>query len=332
MLNLDTLIVPHRRPIYYKNNKGINDIRNILNHLLKCPIKNFHILPSGNSAIYLSLYLLSKLKYKTLLIPDMGFWTGFINYGKMLNFDIVKFKTEDGYINTETIEKEINKIVEEKNEKPILGITTLGGYLVRNPVKEIKEICDKYGVIFIEDISGGIGGNCGYGDIILCSTGSPKVVNCEYGGFLVIYDELFNKIKFDDYNIIKNDFNYLLKSYKVPESIYSHMYSEISICQKTYKKLVEYSDILKNTVECSKYVDKEGIGVFLDCNPLTIKHLNKKIVLNNGKSLFTKCPIYERVLKKGLVIEVKKIHIYDMEKDDFLLMGELINKFTQTLL
>ncbi|WP_332247738.1 hypothetical protein [Methanothermococcus okinawensis] len=187
--------------------------------------------------------------------------------------------------------------------------------MAHQPIKEIKKICEENEVIFVEDISGGIGGDCGYGDMVVCSTGAPKIVNCEYGGFIGISDEI--KEKLTEKNKM-NDLKNLLKTYKVP-NIYGLMKEETLKAKNTYKRCVKFSNILKEEFENAYFKDNEGVCVFLEHkNPKEIsKNINTVIKLDNGKSIITKCPIYERILKHGIVIEIKKMDVLTISEDDF---------------
>ncbi|WP_421078103.1 hypothetical protein Mjas_01855 [Methanothermococcus sp. Ax23] len=323
------MIVPHRKPCLEGrlNVEGnIEELKHAINDLMYSK-KNISILPSGNAGIYVASNILYNIidtssSNCNVLVPDMGGWKGFMTYPKMFNFNIVELRTNYGIVDINTLDEEI-----KKNNIHALFLTSLAGYLAHQPLKEIKKICEENEVIFVEDISGGIGGDCGYGDMVVCSTGSPKIINCEYGGFIGISDKISEQlIEKNKINDLKN----LLKTYKVP-NIYGLMKEETIKAKKTYKKCVRFSNILKNEFENAYFKDNEGVCVFLEYNnPKEIsKNINSVIKLDNGKSVITKCPIYERILKSGIVVEIKKMDVLNISEEDFY---EVVSKLKELTL
>jgi len=304
------MIIPHRRPSIMSQinvNGNVNELKNVINDLLYYK-KDISILPSGNASIYVASKIVKDLNGSNVLIPDMGGWSGFMTYPKMFNLNIVKIRTNYGIIDCELLDEEIRK-----NDIRGLFLTSLAGYLARQPLKEIKKICEENEVIFIEDISGGVGGVCGFGDIVVCSTGAPKIINCEYGGFIGLSKDI--KQHLEEKNKV-DELKQLLKTYKVP-NIYGSMKEEALIARKTYKKLVKFSNIIKDNFENAYFKDEEGVCVFLEYeNPKEIsKKINNFVELDNGKSILTKCPIYERILRKGIVVEIKKMDIHSIDEE-----------------
>ncbi len=285
----------HRRPnIYGLVNKEGNkeEVEEIINSLLKEDYKLF-FLPSGSAGVFISIFLVRK--YKKILIPDMGGWRGFLNYPNILEMDIEKIKTNLG-------------VVEEINYKNLpFIITSLPGYLTENNLKKIKEIAEDNKLFFIEDISGKIGGDCGYGDIVVASTGSPKILNCEYGGFIGVKEEIYNNFK--------NELNILTKTYKTI-NYFSLLKEELLNAKKVYKGYVECNFKIKRRLN-TLFKDKESLSVFIGCknNKELSKNINSLIKLDNKKSLTTLCPNYERILKKGVVFETKKIQLEDLKEN-----------------
>lgn len=306
------MIIPHRKPCIESQIRvhgDLEELNGILNDHLAFE-KEITILPSGNSAIHIASEVISKLhKNSKTLIPDMGGWKGFETYSKLSGLNVEKLETDLGIINLE----KLNEKLKDKEIKSIF-LTSLSGYLAEQPLKQIKKICDENEVIFIEDLSGKIGGDSGYGDIILCSTGSPKIINCEYGGFLGISKEINEKMKESG---IKEDIKNLMKTYKMP-NIYGSLKEEAVLSRKTYKKCVNFSEKIKKEMENAYFKELEGISVFVECqNPKEIvKNVEKNVKLDNGKSIFTICPLYERILRNGFVIEIKKMDIHKMDYND----------------
>ena len=299
------MILRHRRPNTYGliNKEGDKkEASMIINELLNRDYK-ITFLPSGSSAVFLAMWI-AKIYSDEILVPDMGGWQGFLKFPKLLNLKTKMAETNLGIIDIEKLDRHL-----KKNSSLIL--TSLAGYLAPQPLKEIKKLCEEKEVLFIEDISGKIGGDCGYGDIIVCSTGSPKILNCEYGGFLGISRELEEKLG----NVL-NDIKILSKTYKTI-NYFGLLKEELLNAKKTYKRYVEASKIIKNEIENAYFKEFEGISVFIECdNPKEIsKKINSIIRLDNKKSITTICPNYDRILKNGIVFETKKIDVSEINKE-----------------
>ena len=318
------MILPHRRPSLrgvLTPRGDLKELTTVIKDLLKYEM-DISILPSGNAGLYIASYILKSVEKKesnNILVPDMGGWRGFLEYPRMFKFNIIKLKTNLGVVDPSTLED-----VLRKNNIYALFLTTLGGYLVHQPMEEIKKVCEDMNVILVEDASGGVGGACGYGDIVVCSTGSPKIINCEYGGFMGIGSKIEDLLKDrDKIDELKN----LLKAFKVM-NIYGLMKEEALNARKTYRKLVKYCDILKEELEGAYFKGEEGVCVFVEHeDPKEVsKRINKVIKLDNGKSFITKCPIYERILKKGIVLEMKKVDIHYLSTEDIYEMVDILKK------
>ncbi|ADC68919.1 conserved hypothetical protein [Methanocaldococcus sp. FS406-22] len=308
------MILRHRRPNIYglMNKEGSKEeVEIIINDLLNRDYK-ITFLPSGSSAVFLSMWI-AKIYSNEILIPDMGGWQGFLKFPKVLNLKTNMVETNLGIIDVEKLDKYLGR-----NSSFIL--TSLAGYLAPQPLKEIKKLCEEREVLFIEDISGKIGGDCGYGDIVVCSTGSPKILNCEYGGFLGISKETEEKLG----NAL-NDIKILSKTYKTV-NYFGLLKEELLNAKKVYKKYVMANKIIKNEIENAYFKEYEGISVFIECdNPKNAsKKINSLIKLDNKKSITTICPNYERILKNGIVFETKKIDVSELNK-------EVINEIIVTL-
>ncbi|WP_423792317.1 hypothetical protein ACPB8Q_06190 [Methanocaldococcus indicus] len=268
--------------------------KEIINSLLNNEYKIF-FLPSGSAGVFLSIFIAKKF-YDTILVPDMGGWKGFLKYPKIFNLNIEKIETNLG-------------VIENINYKDkALILTSLSGYLAENPLKEIREACDENNILFIEDISNKIGGDCGYGDLVVCSTGSPKILNCEYGGFLGIKEEIFKKIK--------DEFLDIYKTYKTI-NYFNILKEELLEAKKTYRLYIKSNNFLKKRIKNTYFKNSESLSIFIECNnPRELsKIINSKIKLDNKKSLTTICPTYDRILRKGVVFETKKIEKRDLKEN-----------------
>ncbi|ADG13776.1 conserved hypothetical protein [Methanocaldococcus infernus ME] len=250
--------------------------KEMINDLLNNDYK-IYFLPSGNSAIFLIVSL-----FNNFTVPDVGGWKKFVDFCKILNKNFEFLKTEHG-------------LVREVKGK-YLYLTTLSGYLAKQDMKRIKKECEEKNIFLIEDLSGAIGGDCGYGDIIVGSTGEPKILNCGYGGFIGISEEL--SIKVDD----------IVKSFKT-KNYFGLLIEELMNAKRCYRAYVKANYKMKKNIESSFFKDREGISLFIkhDKPKELAKKINSAIKLTKRKSLTTICPNYNRIDVKGVVFETKKI-------------------------
>jgi len=89
----------------------------------------------------------------------------------------------------------------------------------------------------------------------------------------------------------------------------------------------EMSEIFKKSSIDIPYKDSKSMSVFVrhDNPSKIIEILNKEIKPKTGKSLFTKCPRYDRIKEKGFVIET--IKLYGMEIEEVKMISEKIENF-----
>ena len=164
-----------------------------------------------------------------------------------------------------------------------------------NPSKLICQETNRMGIVSIEDISGTFPDkDFGWADIIYCSTGSPKILECGYGGFVGISTEI---------NLKESE--KVLSFSHLPTSYYEKLYTEV---ENSNTKLNEIRDIVKIFYQSSlniPYRDSKSLSIFVKYeNPnKLLERLNRIIRPKSGKSLFTKCPRYDRVKENGFVIE-----------------------------
>ena len=92
--------------------------------------------------------------------------------------------------------------MDDENNKSALFLTSFAAYTAEQDLKAICDFAHKNNILVVEDASGAIGdyenrlANGNYSDIIIGSTGSPKIVNVEDGGFITTNDDkLFEKSK-----------------------------------------------------------------------------------------------------------------------------------------
>lgn len=145
---------------------------------------------SGNNSIFIALSSIEG----DIIVPDQGGWHGFKQIAKFLNKNIITLKTDLGIINPQYLDEL------DIPDKSALIFTSFAGYSGEQDIKDISKYCKNNDIITIEDASAGIGdkkhdlGNGKYSDIIIASTGSPKIINVGSGGFISTNNnEFFDK-------------------------------------------------------------------------------------------------------------------------------------------
>ncbi|MDO5851446.1 MAG: aminotransferase class V-fold PLP-dependent enzyme [Methanobacteriaceae archaeon] len=270
--------------------------------------KKTYILDSGTQAIQTITNVLD-----TILIPDQGTWKKTLQHAQKRKQNLEILETNDGLIDPEIINQYTNKT----DKKVALYITSYAGYTANQPIKDIHKICKENNILLIEDISGSIGdtknnlAKTKNSEIQVCSTGSPKIINLEQGGFININTD---DILLDKSIISKNQPN---------NSIYKGIINELpkskKIHNKTYTITQEIKEILKeelinNNEHKIVHPNKNGINIIITA-PSNSKakklayHLRKNITTNNQKSIITTCPNYNRIKKAGVAIEIKNIQV-----------------------
>ncbi|WP_455645202.1 DegT/DnrJ/EryC1/StrS family aminotransferase [Methanosphaera sp.] len=298
---------------YY--NEAVDTIKELL------PSNEIHILNSANSAIFTIVEALPE----PIIIPDEGGWNGLQRSAKILNKKTMEITTEDGLINLKELDDYFNK-----NDVGSLYITSLVGYTKEQPLKEIFELCNLHEVILIVDISGSIGddmlSNTKYADIQVSSTGSPKIVNVENGGFI---NNITQKIKFN---------NHLLKTFKVDNITCAGIIEEIPNAKINLEKTINATQYLKNKLiqelesdEKHEIIHKDGRGINIiiseesksKAKQLSFK-IREKIEISNNKSIITTGPNYNRLKRPCVCIELKNLDINSLSKENLDKLNDII--------
>ncbi len=270
------------------------------------------IVNSGNSAIMIAM---SNIKGPVLL-PDQGGWAGFKKNAEFLGLKIEYLPTNQGIIDLEILDNHLKITTPES-----LFITSFAGYMAEQPVKEIFELCDRRGVILVEDASGAIGDpqkNLACGDhahIIVASTGSPKIINLGNGGFISTNDpEIFKKS------------NYLLKSSRISPVICAGMVEAIKKAPYSLSKTLQACNFLKKEINTVLFEEYRGINVTLPSeNPKQMgRELRKRIPVEGGGMIST-CPRYDRIKQPAVCLEIKNLDIKCLKKDNLREISDITN-------
>ncbi len=272
--------------------------------------KHILLTNTGNSAILLAISTANK----DIIIPDQGAWNGFKQIAKILNKNIINLKTDKGIINLNELEK--------YNDTSLI-ITSFAGYNAEQNLKKISKICRENNITLIEDASGGLGdkskkvGNGNYSDIIVASTGSPKIINVGSGGiFSTNKKEIIEETKI------------IQKITKTNEIIASGIYSELENIDKKLEITFNACNYLKNNLDEVIYPKLRGLNVIIkDQNPKKLSWNLKQNLKINKNGFITKCPNYNRIKEKAIAIEIKNLNYNCLKKEYLDKIIDTINKF-----
>lgn len=256
---------------------------------------------SGNNSIFVALSFIKG----DIIIPDQGGWHGFKQIAKFLGKEIVTLKTDLGLINPKNIDEL------DISDNSALIFTSFAGYAADQDIKSISRYCKNNGITTIEDASAGIGdekellGNCKNSDIVIASTGQPKIINVGSGGFIATNDE----------NIFKES-SPPLKLSKTNEIIASGIYEEINSVKENLQRTLNATDYLKKHIDNTIHAKKRGVNLIIKNDDAKQKTWELKKQLPIDKSGFiNKCPNYNRVKTKAISIEIKNLDYSCLEKE-----------------
>ena len=259
------------------------------------------ITSSGNNSIFVALSSIEG----DIIIPDQGGWHGFKQIAKFLGKKIITIKTDLGLINP----KEMDNL--EFKDNSALIFTSFAGYAAEQDIKSISKYSRNNGITIIEDASAGIGdekrllGNCKYSDVVIASTGQPKIINVGSGGFIATNDEnLFSKTALP------------LKLSKTNEIISSGIYEELKSVKNNLQLTLNATDYLKKHIPNAIHANKRGVNLIIKDDDAKQKtwELKKQLPINKS-GFINKCPNYNRVKTKAISIEIKNLNYNCLEKE-----------------
>ena len=259
------------------------------------------ITSSGNNSIFAALNSVNG----SVIIPDQGAWHGFKQIAKFLKKEIILLKTDLGLINPNEID-ELNI-----PDDSALIYTSFAGYTAEQDVKAISKYCKSNGITTIEDASAGIGdekkilGSCRNSDIVIASTGQPKIINVGSGGFICSNDEK-----------VFRESSLPLKLSKTNEIISSGIYEELKSVERNLQVTVNATNYLKKHIPNTIHSDKRGVNlIILDDDSKEKTWKLKKVLPINRSGFITQCPNYNRVKAKAISIEIKNLNYNCLQKE-----------------
>lgn len=283
------------------------------------PSQNTYILNSANSCI---LTVVESLP-EPILTVDQGGWNGFKKSAQILRKKVCEIPTKNGIINIE----ELINYIEEHDIKSIY-ITSFAGYHAPQPINEIYEICNTHQVVLVLDISPSIGcheinNHC---DVQIASTGSPKIVNIENGGFI---NDITGKLELD---------KHLLKTFKADKLTCAAITKEIQKAPEIIDKTIKANTYLKRELEQKlssneKYhiINSKSIGLNTIIKAESKKkaktlsyNIRQHLNVTPEKSIITTGPNYNRIKTASIIIETKNIDPSDLTKEKLDKLIEII--------
>ena len=255
---------------------------------------------SGNNSIFIALSAVEG----DIIIPDQGGWHGFKQIAKHLNKNIITLKTDLGLIDTNHLDDL------EISESSALIFTSFAGYAAEQDVKSICRYCKDNNILTIEDASAGIGDKENRlgknSDIILASTGSPKMINVGSGGFISTNDEeVFKKTALPQ------------KLSKTSQMVCSGIDNELNQVKDNLEVSLNATDYVKKHIPDSIHASKRGINVIIpNENAKSICWELKKSLATDKSGFITTCPNYNRVKQKAICVEIKNLDYQCLNKEN----------------
>ena len=283
----------------------IDKIRDLTNH------EEVRITSSGNNSIFIALLAIEG----DIIIPDQGGWHGFKQIAKFLNKNIITLKTDSGLVNPDYIDDL------EIKENSALIFTSFAGYTAEQDTKSISKYCKNNNITTIEDASAGIGdkkgnlGNAKYSNIIIASTGSPKIINVGSGGFIAASNpDIFRKTTLPQ------------KLSKTNEIICSGIDSELDNVSEKLEVTLNATDYLKKHIPHTIHANKRGVNVIIPHDNVKSICWDLKKTLTTDKSGFiTTCPNYNRIKQKAIAVEIKNLDYDCLKKENLNIIIDEVN-------
>ena len=198
----------------------------------------------------------------------------------------------------------------EISESSALIFTSFAGYAAEQDVKSICRYCKDNNILTIEDASAGIGDKENRlgknSDIILASTGSPKMINVGSGGFISTNDEeVFKKTALPQ------------KLSKTSQMVCSSIDNELNQVKDNLEVSLNATDYVKKHIPDSIHASKRGLNVIIpNENAKSICWELKKSLVTDKSGFITTCPNYNRVKQKAICVEIKNLDYQCLNKEN----------------
>ncbi len=274
--------------------------------------ENIKITSSGNNSIFIALSAVEG----DVIIPDQGGWHGFKQIAKFLNKNIITLKTDFGLINTDYLDE-----LEIKDNSALI-FTSFAGYTAEQDIKSINKYCTDRNILTIEDASAGVGDVENIlgrnSDVIIASTGSPKIINVGSGGFIATdNEEIFKSTSLPQ------------KLSKTTEIICSGIDSELDNVKENLELSLNATKHVKKHIPHTIHANKRGLNVIIPHdNTKSICWDLKKTLTTDKSGFITTCPNYNRLKQKAICVEIKNLDYECLKKEN---LDRIINEVNNLL-
>ena len=274
--------------------------------------ENIKITSSGNNSIFIALSAVEG----DVIIPDQGGWHGFKQIAKFLNKNIITLKTDFGLINTDYLDE-----LEIKDNSALI-FTSFAGYTADQDIKSINKYCTDRNILTREDASAGVGdveNRLGRNsDVIIASTGSPKIINVGSGGFIATdNEEIFKSTSLPQ------------KLSKTTEIICSGIDSELDNVKENLELSLNATKHVKKHIPHTIHANKRGLNVIIPHdNTKSICWDLKKTLTTDKSGFITTCPNYNRLKQKAICVEIKNLDYECLKKEN---LDRIINEVNNLL-
>jgi hypothetical protein len=217
-------------------------------------------------------------------------------------------------VDTDTLDIEL-----KKHAPGALLLTSFAGYIAEQDIGEIAKICRENSVYLVEDASSAVGDKLlarGEADITICSTGAPKIVNVLSGGFIAT-----------NHKEVIDAASGIGSACRINPVVCAGMTQELENAPVVVETLLKFSRILKEELDGIVHKDKRGVSVGLkvdDPKAFAKRARANGLQMDGNLGLLTVCPKYERFLKKGVVVELKKLDVLGIKEDDIQRIVEIL--------
>jgi len=294
-----------RAALYGKVNDPEARIREVTGH------RYARLLNSGNAAIL----LLSHRLEGPLLVPDQGGWRGFRRIPEITGREVLSVETDRGLLDPDVLDARLD----ETGARALL-VTSFAGYTAEQPIRELSDVCRSHGALLVEDASGSVSDPLGrlcngkISDIIIASTGAPKTVNAGGGGF----------ISSSIPEIVQQDM--LLSALKADPYVRAAVALEMEAAERNLTETLRACSYLKENLEGALHPERRGINVIIPSgDPQGDVSRLRRVIDAGGRSIFTRCPSYDRVLESAVAVEVKNLDVDCLTYENLEEMAELIS-------
>jgi hypothetical protein len=269
------------------------------------------LLNSGNAAIL----LLSHRLEGPLLVPDQGGWRGFRRIPEITGREVLSVETDRGLLDPDVLDARL-----DETDARALLVTSFAGYTAEQPIRELSDVCRSHGALLVEDASGSVSDPLGrlcngkISDIIIASTGAPKTVNAGGGGF----------ISTSIPEIVQQDM--LLSALKADPYVRAAVALEMEAAERNLTETLRACSYLKENLEGALHPERRGINVIIPSgDPQGDVSRLRRVIDAGGRSIFTRCPSYDRVLESAVAVEVKNLDVDCLTYENLEEMAELIS-------